>query len=107
MPVRDDVSELIVECAPGDYSASIIARAVEDCDAHLINLNVLAVDSSASTAMVHLRVTHLDPAAVSRSLARYGYDTVSMTAASGDFSSDEAKERAREALHYLSVGSDS
>ncbi|MDE6684329.1 MAG: hypothetical protein K2J94_04020, partial [Duncaniella sp.] len=39
-PPRDESSRLLVSCITSDYSASRIARAVEDADAHLLNLNV-------------------------------------------------------------------
>ena len=56
MPENPETGRLTVACAPADYSASIIARAVEDVDAHLLNLNVTA-DSDAARV-----VTDLEPA---------------------------------------------
>ena len=43
-PVADS-SRLLVGCSREDYSASRIAHAVEDCDAHLLNLNVTSFNS--------------------------------------------------------------
>ena len=45
-----------VLCGRTDYSASRLARAVEDCDAHLLNLNILATSPSADMVVVLLRV---------------------------------------------------
>ena len=57
-PVRES-SMLMVACRRGDYSASRIARAVEDCDAHLLNLNVTAdTDSFDNRIVAELRVGH-------------------------------------------------
>ena len=54
MPENPETGRLTVACAPADYSASIIARAVEDVDAHLLNLNVTA-DSDAARVVTDLR----------------------------------------------------
>ncbi|MCM1337821.1 MAG: hypothetical protein NC187_07940 [Candidatus Amulumruptor caecigallinarius] len=106
MPFSPEASELTLVCPAADYSASRIAHAVEDCDAHLLNLNVTAGSAPGGLTLVHLRVTHREPAAVARSLERYGYEVVDSTAASGHDDSDEARRRALEAAHYLSLGSE-
>ena len=41
-PQVDESTELTITCRPSQYSASAIAHAVEDADAHLLNLNVTA-----------------------------------------------------------------
>lgn len=105
MPFLPEASELTVACAGEDYSASRIARAVEDCDAHLVNLNVTAGTAPGGMTIIHLRVTHREPGAVARSLERYGYDVVDTTAAT-DTADDDARRRALEAAHYLSLGSE-
>jgi hypothetical protein len=71
-----------VACFRADYSASAIARAVEDCDAHLLNLNVTGDILPSGEMTVELRVSHRDSGAVSRSLERYGYR---VTATSGGY----------------------
>ena len=38
-----DASHMLVACRRDDYSASCMARAVEDADAHVLNLNVTAL----------------------------------------------------------------
>lgn len=67
---------LTVACQRQDYSASRIAHAVEDCDAHLLNLNVTADSPSADIVTVELRVGHRNPTSVARSLQRYGFCVV-------------------------------
>lgn len=103
LPSRSDSSVLIVTCRPSDYSASIIARAVEDCDAHLLNLNVTADTTSDGDAVIYLRVSHRDPSSVARSLSRYGYEVTATSSDISPQSDDEARLRALEVLHYLSV----
>lgn len=71
---RDDSSIVVIECSPKDYSASHIAHAVEDADAHLVDL--LSAPTDSGKLQVTLRVRHIDPSAVIKSLERYGYDVV-------------------------------
>lgn len=71
---RDDCSVITVECAAGDYSASRIAHAVEDSDAHLVDL--WSVPSAEGKVKVTLRVRRDDPSPAVHSLERYGYDVV-------------------------------
>ena len=76
---RDDSSVLTVECPASDYSASRLAHAVEDADAHLVDMwSVPAPDGHVA---VTLRVSHLDPGSVAHNLERYGYE---VTSAYGD-----------------------
>ncbi len=72
---RDDCSVVEVECTPADYSASIIARAVEDVDVHLVDL--LSHPAEEGKMRVMLRVRCDDPTSVVHSLERYGYEVVS------------------------------
>ena len=103
LPSRDDSSVLIVMCRPSDYSAGVIARAVEDCDAHLLNLNVTADTTPDGLAVIYLRVSHRDPSSVARSLERYGYEVSATSSDVSPQTDDEARLRALEVLHYLSV----
>lgn len=68
---RDDCSVITLECAPEDYCASIIAHAVEDSDAHLVDL--FSVPGENGRVKVTLRVRHSDPTAAVRSLERYDF----------------------------------
>lgn len=71
---RDDCSIITVECAPEDYSASILAQAVEDSDAHLVDL--FSVPGENGQVKVTLRVRHSDPTAAVRSLERYDFHVI-------------------------------
>lgn len=101
-PQLDDYTELTVVCPSGEYSASAIAHAVEDADAHLLNLNVVAGTQPNSPTTVILRVNHSRGDSVARSLARYGYDTVEMAGTPGLLNADMI-ERVNSLLHYLEV----
>lgn len=81
---RDDSSVITVECAPGDYSASRIAHAVEDADVHLVDLFTAPADGG--KLMVTLRVRSVDPEATCHSLERYGY---TVTDAHGEWYGNE------------------
>lgn len=89
---RDDCSIIIVECNPEDYSASLLAHAVEDSDAHLVDL--FSVPGENGMVKVTLRVRHTDPTAAVRSLERYGFSVISSFASGGSIQSLEiATER--------------
>ncbi|MDE6489584.1 MAG: hypothetical protein K2L49_00320 [Muribaculaceae bacterium] len=103
MPMRHDTSRLTVTCRPSDYSASAIARAVEDCDAHLLNLNVTADTTDNGEMTVELRISTRDTRSVARSLLRYGY-TVALDRS--DISDDDMqvmRERVNALIHYLEI----
>lgn len=101
-PQLDEYTELTITCPPSQYSASAIAHAVEDADAHLLNLNVTAGTEPDSLTTVMLRVNHSRGESVARSLQRYGYETVEMTGDPGMFHTDIA-ERVSALLHYLEI----
>ena len=71
---RDDCSVITVECAAENYSASILAHAVEDSDAHLVDL--FSVPSENGNIKVTLRVRHSDPTAAVRILERYDFNVL-------------------------------
>lgn len=110
-PPLPDSSEIVIEVAGGDYMASSIARAVEDCDAHLLNLNMLSTRlPDSDSPLVALRVDHRNADAVARSLERYGLNVIAVAnaAAAGEdgYTSpyeDLAQQRAREVLRLLNV----
>lgn len=87
-PPRLESSRLLAMCLPSDYSASRIARAVEDADAQLLNLNVTSDTLRLDNRVVfELRVNHRSPSAVARSLERYGYEVADLRA-DGDAPTD-------------------
>lgn len=87
---RDDCSVITLECVPADYSASRIAHAVEDTDAHLVDL--WSVPAADGKVRVTLRVRRDDPSQTVHSLERYGYEVLS---AYGNGYSDSAEAELR------------
>lgn len=108
MPPREESTELTVVCHPADFSASALARAVEDSNAHLVNMNVTGAVRDDGRMTIELRTSLRHSDNTIRSLARYGFETVSsksfpMTAdTDGDY--DEGlRTRAAELLHILNL----
>ena len=105
-PQVEDSSRLTVCCPRFDYSASRIARAVEDCDAHLLNLNVTSAGAAnpfgSGEVAVEIRVSHRNASAVARSLERYGYRVVAVEHAQGA-DDPTMRDRVNELIHYLGV----
>jgi hypothetical protein len=102
-PVQQDGSELLLSCSPDQYSASSIARAVEDCDAQLLGLSVTGMRDVDGWPVIALRVNVSDASGVERSLRRYGYESIFTSSASDSTLRRRAEERARELLHYLEI----
>lgn len=101
-PQLNESTELTITCPPSQYSASAIAHAVEDADAHLLNLNVTAGTEPNSLTTVVLRVNHSRGESVAKSLSRYGYETIEIAVPNG-ITSVEMVDRVRELVHYLNV----
>ncbi len=89
-------------CYRADYSASVIARAVEDADAHLLNLNVTSEVLPSGEIVIDLRVSHRNAGAVSRSLERYGYTTLRVNSGTDEMNR-MAAERVAELMAHISV----
>lgn len=100
LAARDDSSVVTVECRPEDYSASLIAHAVEDTGVHLVDL--WSVPAPEGMLRVTLRVRCLDPSAVVRSLERYDY---TVTDVHGMEYADEtlSQRRLNELRAYLAI----
>lgn len=100
MPYHAETSEIQIKCHPSQYSASAIARAVEDADASILSL--LSYPADEGLLNIYIRTNRTDPSPVVRSLNRYGY-TVSY--AYGPEYSNEAlaDERLCELQHYLNI----
>lgn len=75
-PPVEESCEVTVACWPDDYSASRLARAIEDCDAQLLNLNVSARPLETGEMTVELRAGLRNPDSAVRALERYGYRVV-------------------------------
>lgn len=84
-----------------DYSASVMARAVEDADAPLLNLNVTGIDAGENRLTVALRIGHRSPLAAIRSLERYGFEVLDYDAPQAD--DDMLRSRYDELMHILSI----
>lgn len=101
-PIAEGSRHLLIGCRQGDYSASRIAAAVEDCDAHLLNLNIMSDDSGRYDVLVDLRVNRLGIELLVRSLERYGFDVI-------DFDGDDTgadsrlRERVDGLLRYINI----
>ena len=106
-PPFEDSSRLTVSCRRADYSASSIARAVEDCDAHLLNLNLTAdggaLDPFGDELTAELRISHRNASAAARSLERYGYRVIALEHGAGAAADDTMRNRVNELMHYLEV----
>ncbi len=115
-PVVPESSRLLVGCRREDYSASRIAHAVEDCNAHLLNLNVTSLqgddmrradvfdsDEYADAkfpVVFDIRVSHRDAAGIARSLERYGYTVLEAQNAAGA-DDDTLRDRLELLFKYL------
>lgn len=71
---RDDCSTVVVECRPEDYSASMLAHAVEDSDAHLVDL--ISTPAEDGHVNVTLRIRASDPSAAVHSLERHEFKVI-------------------------------
>ncbi|MDE5929698.1 MAG: hypothetical protein K2H03_04395, partial [Muribaculaceae bacterium] len=82
-----------------------IAAAVEDCNAHLINLNVLGLEHPEAETLIDIRVNRRNPLEIARSLRRYGYDVLEIdnAAADEDLADETLRDRIDELLHYLDL----
>lgn len=92
-PPVPDSSTLLVACPPGSFAASRMARAAEDVDASVLNLNVTSIRREGYEAVVEMRVSHRNPERAARSLERYGYDVLSYTGADSPADDDELRSR--------------
>lgn len=103
MPYSSEATRFSIVCRRSDYSAGRIARAIEDCDAHVLNLNLTA-DSRGDddTVVVDVRVDRKNISSIARSLARYDYvvDGVEDTVFEVD---DSDRMRVAELLRMLDV----
>lgn len=103
LPPHPDSCELLVTCRPTDYSASALAKAVEDCDTQLLALSVTGMRDDRGNLVVMLRANTPDADAVGRSLARYGYEVVHTVGNLSPAARAEAVARVNELLHYLEI----
>lgn len=108
MPPLQEASRLIVACRPDDFCASALARAVEDSDAHLVNLNVTGRQLDDGRITIDLRTNRRNARSAARSLERYGYEVISTSADDSDNADDDPaidvfRSRAAELLHLINI----
>lgn len=104
MPPQPEASVITVACHPGDYCASQLARAVEDSDAHLINLNVTDLRLDDGRITIELRTNRRDSAATARSLERYGFEVLADDSGDSENALDDTlRLRAAELLHIINI----
>lgn len=103
MPPLQEASRLIVACRPDDFSASTLARAIEDSDAHLLNLNVTDRRLDDGRITVDLRTNRRNARSAVRSLERYGYEVISSDGDGEDAADDLFRLRAAELLHLINI----
>lgn len=103
LPPHPDCCELLVACHPADYSASALAKAVEDCDAQMLALSVTGMRDAEGHPVVMLRANSRTPHGIARSLARYGYEVIHTSETLSPDDRDEAVARVNELLHYLEI----
>ncbi|MCM1109819.1 MAG: hypothetical protein NC336_01275 [Clostridium sp.] len=100
-PPQREWSELTLRCPRTDFSASLIARAVEDCDAHLLNMNVTSIEpESYGDVSVDIRVNVRNGYGVARSLERYGFE-VDQIVGDGDAGSEPLTDTMRDRIDLL------
>ena len=102
MPYSPDASRFTVICRRSDYSAGSIARAIEDCNTHVLNLNLTADVLKDDMVSVDVRVDRKNIASIARSLARFGY-VVSGHEETEDIWDETDRKRVAELLRYLEV----
>ncbi len=100
MPQRPESSLVTITCSPQEYSASSLARAVEDADAHLLDLYTLPAPHG--NIQVVLRTSRRDPSPVAHSLRRYGF-SVSETEGIEDTDREQALERIEALRRYFDL----
>lgn len=102
-PRIEEWSILTLACSQEDYSASRISRAVEDCDCHLLNLNITSSRHvETGWPLVEIRVSAANAMSVARSLERYGFEIVDMQSSSAIQGTADTS-RIEELLRYLEL----
>lgn len=92
---------LLVGIGREDFVASRLARAVEDADARLLNMNITSIGDEDNSRVVALRIDHRNPERVARSLERYGYSIVGVDKEA--IPDETLRRRYDELMHLLNV----
>lgn len=93
-----------VSCHSSEYSGSRLAHAVEDCDLHLLYLDVCPSTGREGYLDIDIETSAGSLSRLVASLERYGYEVESADAPEGDETPDDTLSlRAAEVLRYLDV----
>lgn len=106
MPGRVEATELTLACEPDDFCASAIARAVEETNAHLLNLNLTSEVLSDGRCVVEIRTSSRTHDVIQRALFRYGYEVIAVNSSTDTLSASNESDlqlRAAELLHILEL----
>lgn len=103
MPPQPEASRLLVACYPANFCASALARAIEDTNAHLINMNVTAWRLDDGRLTIELRTNRLNSSAAARSLERYGYEVIATDETEPHETDSHLRARAAELLNILEM----
>lgn len=102
-PPIGEESRLLIRCRKTDYCASTMSRAIEDCGAAVMNLNVTSLPSGAEGELiVAARVNVIGADSITRSLSRYGYEVVDAKHPANE-DTERMRLRAAELLRYLEM----
>lgn len=101
-PPAPDSSTVTVAVPRRDYAASRLCRAVEDADAHVLNLDVTS-RSDAARVVARLRVAVSHPLGVARSLERYGCEVLAADGPAGQPVDPAMAERAAQVLRFIEM----
>lgn len=115
-PPLEESTRLLVGCRAEDYSASRIAHAVEDCNAHLLNLNITSPYTQGSEetrtlnpddiaqfpVLFDMRVSIRNAASIARSLERYGYHVLDALEPQ-EFDDETSYNRYLQLMKYLEM----
>lgn len=80
-----------------------MARAVEDTDCHLVNLNLTAARTVQGKLVVALRVDSVTADALVSSLSRYGYEVLAVSGGTPWVDDEESRRRVAELLHIMEI----
>lgn len=102
-PFNPEATTLTVRCRRGQYLASRVAMAIEDCNANVLNIDVTDA-TDVDTVVVEVRFDHRDTGSVAASLVRYGYETdVEIVAPSADDTDAEVDNPLAALQRYLEI----
>lgn len=102
-PRSRECVEALIAVSPDQYSASDVARAVEDTDCHLVNLNLTAARTVQGKLVVALRVDSVTADALVSSLSRYGYEVLAVSGGTPWVDDEESRRRVAELLHIMEI----